>query len=329
MNVFKFQSLANMCIKSHRFLCNPYRFWEFHDSVKYQCPGETVPNGRRFWRAIYIYMQFYNINSYESPIYTHTRTTCSLFIEMPCNNVSCLNPFSQESEPVAQRKHDTSNNMNVSAWSLPRTKRKKELQIQIRYLCAIHRALQILHFIAKNNKPVSSLYQNPTFNYSMMGPTYESQNQRFLPSKVTVLKPRFAKRRKASLCRRQAGSHLGSENPSKKRPTFKGKMLDPSLEGISYLQYTKIKSCCVTTNLKDATNDDSFFQLPYCIILYSEANASSSMSQTPNYPTFMIAERKIPTSQFQKRFYIGNNPPKPVPFSKGEVNVGHLSNKKQ
>ena len=56
MNVFKFKNLANMCIKSHRFLCNPYRSWEFHDSIKYQCPGVTVPNGRRFWRAlIYIY----------------------------------------------------------------------------------------------------------------------------------------------------------------------------------------------------------------------------------------------------------------------------------
>ena len=52
MNVFKFKNLANMCIKSHRFLCNPYRSWEFHDSIKYQCPGETVPNGRRFWRAL-------------------------------------------------------------------------------------------------------------------------------------------------------------------------------------------------------------------------------------------------------------------------------------
>ena len=52
MNVFKFKNLANMCIKSHRFLCNPYRSWEFHDSIKYQCPGVTVPNGRRFWRAL-------------------------------------------------------------------------------------------------------------------------------------------------------------------------------------------------------------------------------------------------------------------------------------
>ena len=34
------------------FLGNPYRFWEFHDSIKYKCPGETVPNGRRFWRAL-------------------------------------------------------------------------------------------------------------------------------------------------------------------------------------------------------------------------------------------------------------------------------------
>ena len=28
-----------MCIRSHRFLCHPYRSWEFHDSIKHQCPG--------------------------------------------------------------------------------------------------------------------------------------------------------------------------------------------------------------------------------------------------------------------------------------------------
>ena len=39
-------------IKSHRFLCHPYRSWEFHDHIKYQCSGITVPNGRRFWRAL-------------------------------------------------------------------------------------------------------------------------------------------------------------------------------------------------------------------------------------------------------------------------------------
>ena len=41
-----------MCIKSHRFLCHPYRSWEFHDGIKYQCPGVTVPKCRRFWRAL-------------------------------------------------------------------------------------------------------------------------------------------------------------------------------------------------------------------------------------------------------------------------------------
>ena len=46
------QNQANMYIKSHRFLCHPYRSWEFHDHIKYQCPGVTVPNGRRFWRAL-------------------------------------------------------------------------------------------------------------------------------------------------------------------------------------------------------------------------------------------------------------------------------------
>ena len=41
-----------MCIKSHRFLCHPYRSWEFHDGIKYQCPGVAVPKCRRFWRAL-------------------------------------------------------------------------------------------------------------------------------------------------------------------------------------------------------------------------------------------------------------------------------------
>ena len=46
-------------IKSGKHVCHPYRSWEFHDSIKYQCPGVTVPKCRRFWRAliyIYIYM---------------------------------------------------------------------------------------------------------------------------------------------------------------------------------------------------------------------------------------------------------------------------------
>ena len=46
------QTMANMCFKSHVFLCHPYRSWEFHDSIKYQCPGVTVPKCRRFWRAL-------------------------------------------------------------------------------------------------------------------------------------------------------------------------------------------------------------------------------------------------------------------------------------
>ncbi len=41
-----------MCMKSHRSLCHPYRSWEFHDSIRYQCPGVTVPKCRRFWRAL-------------------------------------------------------------------------------------------------------------------------------------------------------------------------------------------------------------------------------------------------------------------------------------
>ena len=49
------QNQANMYIKSHRFLCHPYRSWEIHDHIKYHCPGVTVPNGRRFWRALIYY----------------------------------------------------------------------------------------------------------------------------------------------------------------------------------------------------------------------------------------------------------------------------------
>ena len=41
-----------MCIKSHRFLCHPYHSWEFHDSIKYQCPDVTLPKCRRFCRAL-------------------------------------------------------------------------------------------------------------------------------------------------------------------------------------------------------------------------------------------------------------------------------------
>lgn len=92
---------------------------------------------------------------------------------MPSNNVSCLLRYiilywghdsksilckspslSQESEPVAQRKHNTSNNVNVSAWWLPRTKRKKEIQIQIRNLSLCYKqnfTTTPLH--SKTNKP--------------------------------------------------------------------------------------------------------------------------------------------------------------------------------
>ena len=34
------------------FLCHPCRSWEFHDGIKYQCPGVTVPKCRRFWAAL-------------------------------------------------------------------------------------------------------------------------------------------------------------------------------------------------------------------------------------------------------------------------------------
>ena len=45
----------------HRFLCHPYRSWEFHDGIKYQCPGVAVPKCRRFWRAL-IYWQHISDN---------------------------------------------------------------------------------------------------------------------------------------------------------------------------------------------------------------------------------------------------------------------------
>ena len=56
MNVFKFK-IRQTCISKVIVFCHPYRSWEFHDHIKYQCPRVTVPNGRRFWRAlIYIYI---------------------------------------------------------------------------------------------------------------------------------------------------------------------------------------------------------------------------------------------------------------------------------
>ena len=70
MHVFKIKNQANMCIKSHRFLCHPYGSWEFHDRIKYQCPGVTVPHGRRFWRAliyIYIYTYIYLLQQSNPP----------------------------------------------------------------------------------------------------------------------------------------------------------------------------------------------------------------------------------------------------------------------
>ena len=53
MNGFKLK-IWQACVSKSSFLRNPYRSWEFHNSIKYQCPGVTVPNGpngRRFWRA--------------------------------------------------------------------------------------------------------------------------------------------------------------------------------------------------------------------------------------------------------------------------------------
>ena len=171
---------------------------------------------------------------------------------MPSNNVSCLLRYIiiywghdsksilckspnlwQESEPVAQRKHNTSNHVNVSAWWLPRTKRKKELQMQIRNL-----SLTILVLYIELDKYSTSLQNQQTTYltfikiqlFTMIHPTHESQpfcdaprKSISLPFKVTVFKPRFAKRRKASLCRRQAGSHLGKIIWNNKT-TFKGNM---------------------------------------------------------------------------------------------------------
>ena len=56
--MFAIKSGKHFCIQSHGFLCHPYRSWEFHDSIKYQCPGVTVPKCRRFWRAIISHLKF-------------------------------------------------------------------------------------------------------------------------------------------------------------------------------------------------------------------------------------------------------------------------------
>ena len=52
MNVFKFKIRQTCISKVIVFCVTPYRSWEFHNHIKYQCPGVTVPNGRRFWRAL-------------------------------------------------------------------------------------------------------------------------------------------------------------------------------------------------------------------------------------------------------------------------------------
>ena len=48
---------ASFSIKSHCFLCHPYRSWEFYDRIKYQCPGgEVFPRVGGFGgRSIYIW----------------------------------------------------------------------------------------------------------------------------------------------------------------------------------------------------------------------------------------------------------------------------------
>ena len=54
---------TTMIWNGHRFLCHPYRSWELHDSIKYQCPGVTVPKCRRFWRALicFISLSFFYV----------------------------------------------------------------------------------------------------------------------------------------------------------------------------------------------------------------------------------------------------------------------------
>ena len=93
------QNQANMYIKSHRFLCHPYRSWEFHDHIKYQCPGVTVPNGRRFWRALIwrnvpkICWSTWTCCSIFKPFHISSRSTIHKICHIWTNNIVTIPHF--------------------------------------------------------------------------------------------------------------------------------------------------------------------------------------------------------------------------------------------
>ncbi len=92
--------------QSHRFLCNPYRSWEFHDSIKYQCPGETVPNGRRFWRAlIYIHLRL-----------THPALSSPGSSQPPPNRKPTISSSQSQSLSTIQPQHDVPGCVGKRSW---------------------------------------------------------------------------------------------------------------------------------------------------------------------------------------------------------------------
>lgn len=105
---------------------------------------------------------------------------------------------------------------------------------------------------SKTNKPRILPSSKSNFLLWFIPPiTHESQpfvdtpkKSTSLPFKVTVFKPRFAKRRKASLCRRQAGSHLGRGKSSETtKTTFKGNKIvtPPGTRSNVYQKWSLLK----------------------------------------------------------------------------------------
>ena len=86
-----------MRIKSHRFLCHPYHSWEFHDSIKYQCPDVTLPKCRRFCRALIWKTSKTNASIWKKSIQSAlTPGSChpKTYKHTPCGSPMLSYPFS-------------------------------------------------------------------------------------------------------------------------------------------------------------------------------------------------------------------------------------------
>ena len=88
------------------FLCHPYRSWEFHDGIKYQCPGVTVPKCRRFWRALI--SRHYDITMISSYISLNHCTVLRPFKSFTRKSEAMHDfqwPRSTEQDEDSQKKH--------------------------------------------------------------------------------------------------------------------------------------------------------------------------------------------------------------------------------